>query len=169
MRWSRVRPARISVVRSDGDRGAVSVKWELLAGATDNDDLSIDSGVLSWADGDDQSQEILIPINTNDGDEHQESFFIRLYDPRGSLALAAPNIAVISIAPSQLTADAGVDVAMPKDTLVRLQGAGSAPYNDELSYRWQQSSGASVTLHSRPILPTRNLPRRTLLRHWRSS
>ena len=138
--------ARISVVRSDGDRGAVSVKWELLAGATDNDDLSMDSGVLSWADGDDQSQEILIPINTNDGDEHQESFFIRLYDPRGSLALAAPNIAVISIAPSQLTADAGVDVAMPKDTLVRLQGAGSAPYNDELSYRWQQTSGASVTL-----------------------
>ena len=138
--------ARISVVRSDGDRGAVSVKWELLAGATDSDDLSMDSGVLSWANGDDQSQEILIPINTNDGDEHQESFFIRLYDPRGSLALAAPNIAMISIAASQLTADAGVDVAMPKDTLVRLQGAGSAPYNDELSYRWQQTSGASVTL-----------------------
>ena len=138
--------ARISVARGDGDRGAVSVKWELLAGATDSDDLSMASGVLSWADGDDQSQEIVIPINANDGDEHQESFFVRLYDPRGSLALAAPNIAVISIAASQLTADAGVDTAMPTDTLVRLTGVGSSPHTDELSYQWQQTSGATVTL-----------------------
>ena len=141
--------ARISVVRSDGDRGAVSVKWELLAGATDNDDLSMDSGVLSWADGDDQSQEILIPINTNDGDEHQESFFIRLYDPRGSLALAAPNIAVISIAASKKTGHSSMPVTIsprPAATSLHSQGSATASDNSELSYRWQQTSGASVTL-----------------------
>ena len=141
--------ARIAVARGDGDVGAVSVKWELLAGATDDDDLSMDSGVLSWADGDDQSHEIVIPINTNDGDEHQESFFIRLYDPRGSLALAAPNIAVISIAASKKTGpivDAGNDITATASTVVTLQGSATASDNSELSYRWQQTSGATVTL-----------------------
>jgi hypothetical protein len=40
----------VSVERQEGSQGDVSVRWELLADATDDNDVDRDSGILSWED-----------------------------------------------------------------------------------------------------------------------
>lgn len=106
----------LSVERKEGSQGDVSVRWELLAGATNDDDVGMDSGILSWTDGQLQNQTISIPIRTDSNLEPRESFLIRLYDPRGSLSLGSPSISVISIQASSgnspPVADAGGNVSV---------------------------------------------------------
>ena len=52
------------------------MKWEILAGATDDDDLALESGALSWGDGESQSQAITIPITADTrGDAKRKSIY----------------------------------------------------------------------------------------------
>ena len=146
--------ATVSVERKSGSTGAVSVKWEILAGATDDDDLALESGTLSWGDGDSQSQAITIPVTADTRGEPKESLFIRLYDPAGSLSLTSPSIAIISIKVSQGTGnpneapvvDAGADMTVNTGATVSLQGSATDPDSTSLTYVWEQVSGTTVTL-----------------------
>jgi choice-of-anchor B domain-containing protein len=146
--------ATVSVERKSGNTGAVSVKWEILAGATDDDDLALESGTLSWGDGDSQSQAITIPVTADTRGEPKESLFIRLYDPAGSLSLTSPSIAIISIKVSQGTGnpneapvvDAGADMTVNTGATVSLQGSATDADSTSLTYVWEQVSGTTVTL-----------------------
>jgi choice-of-anchor B domain-containing protein len=146
--------ATVSVERKSGTTGAVSVKWEILAGATDDDDLALESGTLSWGDGDSQSQAITIPVTADTRGEPKESLFIRLYDPAGSLSLTSPSIAIISIKVSQGTGnpneapvvDAGADMTVNTGATVSLQGSATDADSTSLTYVWEQVSGTTVTL-----------------------
>tara|TARA_B110000046_G_scaffold58805_1_gene65923 strand:- start:5797 stop:8352 length:2556 start_codon:yes stop_codon:yes gene_type:complete len=146
--------ATVSVERKSGSTGAVSVKWEILAGATDDDDLALESGTLSWGDGDSQSQAITIPVTADTRGEPKESLFIRLYDPAGSLSLTSPSIAIISIKVSQGTGnpneapvvDAGADMTVNTGATVSLQGSATDADSTSLTYVWEQVSGTTVTL-----------------------
>ena len=146
--------ATVSVERKSGSTGAVSVKWEILAGATDDDDLALESGTLSWGDGDSQSQAITISVTADTRGEPKESLFIRLYDPAGSLSLTSPSIAIISIKVSQGTGnpneapvvDAGADMTVNTGATVSLQGSATDPDSTSLTYVWEQVSGTTVTL-----------------------
>ncbi len=141
----------LSVERKEGSQGDVSVRWELLAGATNDDDVGMDSGILSWTDGQLQNQTISIPIRTDSNLEPRESFLIRLYDPRGSLSLGSPSISVISIQASSgnspPVADAGGNVSVSAGETVSLQGSGSDADSTNLVYLWEQLSGQTVTLN----------------------
>ena len=146
--------ATVSVERKSGSTGAVSVKWEILAGATDDDDLALESGTLSWGDGDSQSQAITIPVTADTRGEPKESLFIRLHDPAGSLSLTSPSIAIISIKVSQGTGnpneapvvDAGADMTVNTGATVSLQGSATDADSTSLTYVWEQVSGTTVTL-----------------------
>ena len=146
--------AMVSVERKNGSTGAVSVKWEILAGATDDDDLALESGMFSWGDGDSQSQAITIPVTADTWGEPKESLFIRLHDPVGSLSLASPSIAIISIKISQGTVkpneapivDAGADMTVNTGVTVSLQGSATDTDSSNLTYVWEQVSGTTVTL-----------------------
>ena len=148
--------ATVEVARNNGAEGAVSVKWEILAGATDSDDLSIDSGTLSWGDGENQVQSISIPVNSDNNGEPKETFFIRLHDPVGSLSLTSPSIAIISIEVSEdvvqpgnneaPVVDAGTTITAETDTLVTLQGSATDADSTELSYVWEQVAGTTVSI-----------------------
>jgi hypothetical protein len=146
--------ATVSVERKNGSTGAVSVKWEILAGATDDDDLALESGMFSWGDGDSQSQAITIPVTADTWGEPKESLFIRLHDPVGSLSLASPSIAIISIKVSQGTdkpneapiVDAGADMTVNTGVTVSLQGSATDTDSTNLTYVWEQVSGTTVTL-----------------------
>ena len=146
--------ATVSVERKNGSTGAVSVKWEILAGATDDDDLALESGMFSWGDGDSQSQAITIPVTADTWGEPKESLFIRLHDPVGSLSLASPSIAIISIKVSQGTdkpneapiVDAGADMTVNTGVTVSLQGSATDTDSSNLTYVWEQVSGTTVTL-----------------------
>jgi hypothetical protein len=142
--------AIVSVDRKSGSVGAVSVKWEMLAGSTDDNDLALESGTLSWSDGDSQRQIITIPVMADTFSEPKESLFIRLHDLVGSVSLASPSIAIIAIKVSEGTidsneapvADAGADMTVS----VNLQGSVTYVDNTILTYAWKQVSGATVTL-----------------------
>jgi hypothetical protein len=146
--------ATISVDRIGGSAGDVSVKWEILAGATDDSDLALDSGTFNWSDGENQAQSISIPVVSDTRGEPKESFFVRLYDPVGSLSLESPSIAVVSIEASEGTVDenqlpvvdAGSDQTVDAETTVNLQGLATDADSTELTYRWEQLSGATVSI-----------------------
>ncbi len=146
--------AIVSVDRKSGSVGAVSVKWEMLAGSTDDNDLALESGTLSWSDGDSQRQIITIPVIADASSEPKESLFIRLHDPVGSVSLASPSIAIISIKVSEGTvdpneapvADAGADMTVNTGASVNLQGSATDVDSTILTYAWKQVSGTTVIL-----------------------
>jgi choice-of-anchor B domain-containing protein len=146
--------ATISVDRNGGSAGDVSVKWEILAGATDDSDLTLDSGTFNWSDGESQSKSISIPVASDTRGEPKESFFVRLYDPVGSLSLESPSIAVVSIEASEGTVDenqlpvvdAGSDQTVDAETTVNLQGSATDADSSDLTYRWEQLSGTTVSI-----------------------
>ena len=152
--------AEINVTRENGSEGAVSVKWELLAGATDGDDLIVDSGVLNWNSGGSQAQSISIPILDDNITESNEKFFIRLHDPRGSLSLKSPSISVVSISANQgtgavnqaPTVDAGSDMSASAGDSVSLQGTMTDEDSGDWSYLWEQLSGPAVSINQSDTL-----------------
>ena len=146
--------ATISVDRNGGSAGDVSIKWEILAGATDDSDLTVDSGTFNWSDGESQSKSISIPVASDTRGEPKESFFVRLYDPVGSLSLESPSIVVVSIEASEGTVDenqlpvvdAGSDQTVDAETTVSLQGSATDADSTDLTYRWEQLSGTTVSI-----------------------
>ena len=146
--------ATISVDRNGGSAGDVSVKWEILAGATDGSDITLDSGTFNWSEGESQSQSISIPVASDTRGEPKESFFVRLYDPAGSMSLESPSIAVVSVEASEGTVDenqlpvvdAGSDQTVDAETTVSLQGSATDADSTDLTYRWEQLSGTAVSI-----------------------
>jgi len=89
---------RLSLARSGGGIGAVEVFFETQTGNARTADFSALAGSVSWADGDTSEKIIEIPIVADGaGNEFTETFFVRLYNPRGGLMLAAPNLAIVDI------------------------------------------------------------------------
>ena len=146
--------ATILVARNGGSEGDVSVKWEILTGSTDSDDLlpvidagsditanagaivslqgsTAQSGSLSWEDGESQAQSIRVPVLTDTRGEPKESFFVRLHEPTGSLSLQSPSIAVVSI-----QASSGTDE----------ESREAVSESAELTYAWAQLSGTAVSI-----------------------
>lgn len=83
----------LSVERTGGSLGAVSVNWEAIAATASSADIGVTRGTISWADGDAAAKLInLSPVN--DGlSEGLERVMIRLLAPTGGATLSAPNIA----------------------------------------------------------------------------
>lgn len=90
---------RVGLDRVGGSTGAVQVYIETQAGTAQADaDYTTISQVVDWAAGDADTKYVDIPIaadaNTN---ELHETFFIRLFNPRGGVTLASPNLAKAEI------------------------------------------------------------------------
>ncbi len=83
----------LSVARSGGSQGSVSVRWELIGASADLADVTTTSGVLNWADGDGGDRSINLGL-TNDGStEGLERALIKLVAPQGGATLSSPSIA----------------------------------------------------------------------------
>lgn len=87
----------VTVRRTGGAQGNVSVDWELLGATASGDDVTTQSGILSWSAGDTSNRVIDIAA-IDDGDtEGMERLLIRLFAPSGGATLSAPNIASIYV------------------------------------------------------------------------
>ncbi|PJG57758.1 ExeM/NucH family extracellular endonuclease [Aeromonas cavernicola] len=75
---------QLSVNRQGGSYGAASVRWQVELGSADASDLGLLQGTLSWQAGEQQSQLITIPINSDDLFEGDEHFTLRLLDASGA-------------------------------------------------------------------------------------
>ena len=136
----------VSVDRLDGIEDEVSVSWEIIAGNADSNDISIESGELVWDAGENSSKVLNIPIKTDSLPESEESFFVRLFNPRNGLALKSPSLAIVKISGSDAmpTVNVGdaitVTAQMQVSVDVDVQGFDPASTN----FEWQQILGDAV-------------------------
>ncbi|MCW1924473.1 hypothetical protein OKA05_18040 [Luteolibacter arcticus] len=96
----------ISVTRSGGSSGALSVNYATVAGTAGVDDFTPASGTLSWADGDSVVKNITIPITTDALVEGTENFTVNLGQPLlGGAILGSTQATTVSISdPGAITA-----------------------------------------------------------------
>jgi choice-of-anchor B domain-containing protein len=90
-------PAGITVRRSGGSTGAVSVAWELISASGSADDVAIMSGTLDWMDGDGDEKTINIGLSNDGAAEGMERLMLRLVAPEGGATLSAPYITSLYI------------------------------------------------------------------------
>ncbi|HEV7667977.1 MAG TPA: Calx-beta domain-containing protein [Thermoanaerobaculia bacterium] len=90
--------ATISVVRSGGTTGAVSVSYATSDGtAAAGSDYTAASGTLSFADGEGGTKTIPVALLPDDAVEGSESFTVTLSAPTGGAALGSPASATVEI------------------------------------------------------------------------
>ena len=81
--------ANLTVTRTGGSEGAVTVRYEAVAGsAEDVADFSVVTGTLSWEDGESAAKEFSVPIVDDDVADPGEMFTIHLSDATGNAYLA---------------------------------------------------------------------------------
>jgi len=78
---------------------SASVAYEVLAGsATAEADYTVSAGVLSWDNNDSAPKQIAIPVaNDPTGEELEESFYVRLYNPTNGATVASPSYITVNI------------------------------------------------------------------------
>ena len=89
--------ATVSVARSGGTKGAVSVDYVLFAGSADSTDFAPSTGTLVWADDDEGVRTIEVPLLRDEITEPMERAFVRLGNPVGGVVLADTNTASVFI------------------------------------------------------------------------
>jgi choice-of-anchor B domain-containing protein len=129
----------LTVSRTGGSVGAVSVDLDLLNATTDSTDYSVGSQQLNWADGENQSKSVTLALTADANAENLELLLVRLKNPRGGATLNYPETAQVRIAESGATTrlrllDAAVNVNQVRERaliVVTRQGslAGAASVN----------------------------------------
>src|SRR6185436_19378128 len=91
--------AIITVERSHGESGAVSVSYVAQAGtATAGVDFTEVSGTLTWGNGDESLRSFAVPILKNAGEEPNETVELMLTSPTGGAVLdSVRSVAVLTI------------------------------------------------------------------------
>jgi hypothetical protein len=97
----------ISVTRTAGSKGAVSVQYRITGGtATVGTDYAITPDTLNWADGDTEAKNFTVnPVNDSD-QEGDETFTIELYNPENA-TIGSPNSATVTIKDDDVTSNHG--------------------------------------------------------------
>ena len=90
--------AVVSVARTGGSSGVISVGYSTVADSAGAGDFTDTSGTLTWADGDAAAKTILVPIIADGAAEGVESLLVHLGEPlRNSAILGGVQRATISI------------------------------------------------------------------------
>ena len=91
--------ASLTVERSGGSAGAVSVAYEIIGASGDENDIAA-TGNLTWASGDGAAKSISIDALVDGQAETLEQMIVRLIAPEGGATLAAPAETMLYIADS---------------------------------------------------------------------
>jgi YD repeat-containing protein len=92
------RAITITVTRTHGSSGAVSVPYTVTAGtATAGSDYTASNGTLSWAAGDTASKSFTITVIDDAVFEPNETLTVTLGEPTGGAALGSPSSATVTI------------------------------------------------------------------------
>jgi subtilisin family serine protease len=114
--------ATITVMRTDGSYGAVSVDYAASDGtAADGDDYTAVSGTLAWEDGDDSAKTFSVPVIADTLIEGDETVTLALGSPAGGGALGSPataTLTIVDVPVNQAPTAAEDDVDTPEDVAV---------------------------------------------------
>jgi len=93
-------PAVVTVKRSGGSSGAVSVQYSTVAGgsAKDGSDYAASAGSLNWADGDAADKTFSISVTDDSVNEGSETINLVLSNPAGGASLGGQSSAILTIA-----------------------------------------------------------------------
>ncbi len=103
----------VSVVRTEGGTGSVSVDYTVLAGSAHASDFTASTGTLHWpdeadrTDGDDDVRRISVPLPRDRKHEPIERAFVRLANPTGGAVLDDTNVANVFIGDAGLAPSVG--------------------------------------------------------------
>jgi parallel beta-helix repeat protein len=89
--------ATITVSRTGGSNGAISVAYSTLDGSATSSDYTESLGTLNWADGDTASKTFKVSITNDSLDEADETVNLSLSNPTGGATLGNPSSAVLTI------------------------------------------------------------------------
>jgi choice-of-anchor B domain-containing protein len=142
----------LSVARSSGTNGDISVNYELRSdSALIGQDASAASGTLTWQDGQSEDQNIQITLIDDNESEQQETLLLVLTSEDSNL-LGTQTSATITIRDDDSnqppTSNAGDDFQVNTSQNTTLNGLGSDPEGQPLTYLWQQVSGTIVTINN---------------------
>ena len=90
---------KVERIDSMNSSTSVSVAYEILAGsATEEADYTVNAGVLSWESNDVAPKKIIISVAEDQtGEEFEESFYVRLYNPTNGATIAPPSYITVTI------------------------------------------------------------------------
>lgn len=89
--------ATVSVIRTTGKKGAVSVTYKTVAGtAVVGEDFTTTSGVLNFADGE-TTKTITVSIKNDELGEDAETFTVELSSPTGGATMSTPDTMTVTI------------------------------------------------------------------------
>jgi hypothetical protein len=102
--------ATITVTRTNGDYGAVSIDYATSNGtATSGSDYTATSGTLNWTDGDTSSKTFTVAITDDSDAEGAETINLTLSNPQGGSSFGAVSTATLTITANDGTAPAPGD------------------------------------------------------------
>ncbi|MFH1493683.1 MAG: Calx-beta domain-containing protein [Pseudomonadota bacterium] len=114
----------ISVTRTDGATGAISVQYATLNGsATAGSDYTLKTGTLTWANNDAATKTIVVPILNDSLTEGTETFTVTLASPTGGAVIGAISPASVSIIDDETPATVGIEFAARKYTVAENGGS----------------------------------------------
>jgi choice-of-anchor B domain-containing protein len=143
---------QIAVTRQGGSDGALSVTYVLSSGtAILGADANMASGTIEWLDGDEADKFIDVTLINDEETEPQESMLMTLSaigpDVLGNQTTL--NLIILDDESNQAPiANAGDNSEVNTRQSVTLNGSGTDPENQPLSYQWQQVSGSNVTINN---------------------
>ena len=106
----------VTVSRSDGSTGSVSVDYRVYGASAGTDDFTASEGTLEWEAGNTDDRTITVPLTSDGSTEPIERAFVRLTNPTGGAVLGAVNVASLFIGDAGNSATLGVKDA---DIIVR--------------------------------------------------
>lgn len=141
---------QIAVTRQGGSDGMISVNYMLTSdSAILGADANAATGTLEWLDGDDTDKFIDLTLINDEEIESQESLLLTL-SADGPNVLGNQTTLNVIIRDDESNqapiANAGDNSEVNTRQSVPLNGSGSDPEDQPLSYQWQQVSGSNVTI-----------------------
>lgn len=137
----------LSIGRTGGASGPVSVQLEMLHGSTQSDDAALSSQLLTWAAGDAANKAVTVTLTSDAQDEGLELLIVRLKAPQGGASVFYPDTARIYVADAGsstrlrvLEPSISIDEARGK-ALITVSRLSSASGEARVHYRTLQNTG----------------------------
>ncbi|HEX2642997.1 MAG TPA: Calx-beta domain-containing protein [Thermoanaerobaculia bacterium] len=140
--------ATITVQRTGGDDGAVSVQYAVANGtATSGSDYNATSGTLNWADGDDNNETFTVTIRNDTAVEGNETFTVHLANPTGGASLNAQRTSATVTIQDNDSSNPGGAPAAP----TVLTAAGQSPSEIQLSWTDNSNNETEFRIERRTL------------------
>ena len=140
----------VNVNRMGSTTGNITFQYQLTSGqAIIGSDIEEASGQISWADGKNDTKQILLSVIDDTDDEENETFTLSLSSVNDSRLGSNPKITFIIADDDNNTAPViilGESFEVNTNQTISLTAQASDIDNDSMTFIWEQTAGSSVTL-----------------------